>query len=257
MRKATIHLYYMDSLLTLKMSWQNFISSFENTLLLVWTAKKTTLMIKTNQQMPESTLAVARWRISSCVGSEDEKAETNPSLSKCWNSFFWKQPRSEPHRLFNQTRKLSNVPNCLFSSSHPPPHVRARETMAQQLGRSAKAMLLGQLATSTQYDESTPLILNHISLLPKGKVCGAQQMLLHQDSSPQAWGMKVHLEPWQLMMPVPMGGWVHETRQYNHRGFWPGSFLLFGELWQLYASSISDETPLLFLYCRIVLFLIK
>lgn len=168
MRKATIHLYYMDSLLTLKMSWQNFISSFENTLLLVWTAKKTTLMIKTNQQMPESTLAVARWRISSCVGSEDEKAETNPSLSKCWNSFFWKQPRSEPHRLFNQTRKLSNVPNCLFSSSHPPPHVRARETMAQQLGRSAKAMLLGQLATSTQYDESTTDIKSHLPLA-KGK----------------------------------------------------------------------------------------
>lgn len=49
----------MDKLLTLKMSWQNFIPSFENTLFLVLTAKKKTLMIKTNQQMPESTLAVA------------------------------------------------------------------------------------------------------------------------------------------------------------------------------------------------------
>lgn len=47
MRKVTIHLDYMDSLLTLKMSWQNFTRSFENTLFLVFTAKKKTLMIKT------------------------------------------------------------------------------------------------------------------------------------------------------------------------------------------------------------------
>ena len=33
MRKATIYLAYMDSLLTLKMSWENFIPSFENTVL--------------------------------------------------------------------------------------------------------------------------------------------------------------------------------------------------------------------------------
>lgn len=33
MRKVTIHLAYMDSLLTLKMSWENFIPSFENTVL--------------------------------------------------------------------------------------------------------------------------------------------------------------------------------------------------------------------------------
>lgn len=97
--------------------------------------------------------------------------------------------------------------------------------MAQRLGRSAKAMLLGQLATFTQYDESIALILNHISLLPKGKVCRAQRILLHQESTPQAWGMKVHPEPWQLMMPGHMGGWVHETRWWNHGGFWMGFFI--------------------------------
>ena len=87
MRKVTIHLDYMDSLLTLKMSWQNFTRSFENALFLVFTAKKKTLMIKTNQQMPKSTLAVARWRISSRVGSKDKRAATYPSLSKCWDWF--------------------------------------------------------------------------------------------------------------------------------------------------------------------------
>lgn len=50
--------------------------------------------------------------------------------------------------------------------------------------RSAKVRLQGQLGMFTQDDESIMLILNHICLLPTGKVCRAQQV-----PSPPAPGM--------------------------------------------------------------------
>lgn len=59
MRKETIQLACMLSLWTLKRAWQKFIAMLENTQFLVLTGKKETLMIETNQQMPESVLTAA------------------------------------------------------------------------------------------------------------------------------------------------------------------------------------------------------
>lgn len=59
MRKETIRLDCMLNLLTLKWAGQKFIAMLENTQFLVLTGKKETLMIETNQQMPESVLTAA------------------------------------------------------------------------------------------------------------------------------------------------------------------------------------------------------
>lgn len=169
--------------------------------------------------------------LKSCQ-SHKQKKNRNIPLGKCWNWFSSKQPHCEPHQLFNQTRKLTNVPNCLFSSSHPPPtHTRATEgDNGSATGRSAKGTLQGQLTLHRRMNESTRPIVSHISLLPKGKVCGAQQRPLPPASEidPNSFGEKAGL--WQFMMPTHVAGREHETRWRNHPGFWTVSLLFFGEL---------------------------
>lgn len=50
--------------------------------------------------------------------------------------------KMEPHQLFKQTRKLTHVPNCLYSLLPPSLHPDA-EDMAQQVWGLAKAMSVG------------------------------------------------------------------------------------------------------------------
>lgn len=151
-------------------------------------------------------------------------------------------------KLFNQTRNQTNVPN-------PFRHHRGENNWA--LGRSAKATrLLGQLGTFTGNHESITILLNHISLLPKGKLWRAQQasFLLASGIKPKLWGE-------EQLRPCRTGG-LHTGAAVLMK--WAGRTpRLLDELFKTLPfesyspDSISNEAPLLFLYRRIGLFLIN
>lgn len=64
------------------MAWQTFVSMFENTLFLVVTGKKETLMITTSKQMPESTLEELDREIKVLSVPQTNKKNRNVALPR-------------------------------------------------------------------------------------------------------------------------------------------------------------------------------
>lgn len=146
-----------------------------------------------------------------------------------------------------------------FSPPLPPPplpHVQLRETMAQQLGGLLRTCCRDSWWRYTEGWIHHADIESHL-FLAKGKSMWGPAKASSSciRNRPQSLGGKAGL--WQFMMPAHVAGGERETRWRNHPGFLTVSLLFFWEFESCTPSSISDKTPLLFLYCRLVLFLIK
>lgn len=172
--KETLCLDCMGCFLPWKATWQS-LSPHLNILEWINGEERERADGKTAQQMLESTLTVASWRIHILLlqnNKSDKLKNPNPKyplfLSKRSNWLSLKQPVVSLIKLFNQTWNQTHV---LRSSSPHPACRHHRGDNDWALGRSGKATtLLGQLGTFTQNHESVTLLLNHNSPLPKEKI---------------------------------------------------------------------------------------
>lgn len=163
-------------------------------------------------------------------------AQSIPPSHKCYDWLFSKQPvmnLSWNSLIKLETRRMSPTPSRHHSGENE-----------WALGRSAKATrLLGQLGTFTGNHESITILLNHISLLPKGKLWRAQQA-----SFLLASGIKFKLWGEEQLRPCRTGG-LHTGAAGLMK--WPGRKpRLLDELFKTLPfesyspDSISNEAPL-------------